>query len=285
LRIPGHDAADSTSSRRSNGKGLEKMRFRPCIDLHLGKVKQIVGGTLDQETQGPATNFESERPAKWYAELYRQDNLTGGHIIRLGSGNSQAARAALAAWPDGMQIGGGIRLDNAIQWLEAGAAAVILTSWVFRNGIVDEQRIQQLVHLIGRQHLVLDLSCRRRSNDYYIVTDRWQTYTQEKITFQLLDRLSRYCSEFLIHAVDVEGRCQGIETPLVALLGQWQVIPITYAGGIHAPTDLETIARLGQGRLDFTVGSALDIFGGHGLKYRDLTRQFGPEIDGVDHQQ
>lgn len=257
------------------------MQFRPCIDLHQGKVKQIVGGTLvnddNEDQQRLTTNFESERPAQWYARQYCQDKLAGGHVIRLGQGNTEAARAALAAWPGGLQIGGGITLDNAQNWLDAGASAVILTSWVFHNGAVDEARLKQLSHRIGPRRLVLDLSCRRRGNHYFIVTNRWQTFTREKISFQLLDHLARYCTEFLIHAVDVEGRCQGIEEPLVSLLGRWSGIPVTYAGGIHSYADLDIIETAGQGRLDFTVGSALDIFGGHGLAYNDLVRQYGPE--------
>jgi phosphoribosylformimino-5-aminoimidazole carboxamide ribotide isomerase len=253
------------------------MLFRPCIDLHQGKVKQIVGGTLDNDGQHHlTTNFESEKPAQWYARQYSEDKLTGGHVIRLGSGNTEAARAALAAWPNGLQIGGGITLDNASEWLDAGASAVILTSWVFHHGTVDETRLKQLADRIGSRCLVLDLSCRRRDNDYYIVTNRWQTFTREKISFRLLDHLARYCAEFLIHAVDVEGRCQGIEGPLVSLLGQWSGIPVTYAGGIHSYEDLDIIENSGQGRLDFTVGSALDIFGGHGLVYKDLVQRYGP---------
>lgn len=253
------------------------MQFRPCIDLHQGKVKQIIGGTLDnRDNQCPTTNFVSEKPARWYARQYRKDNLTGGHVIRLGPGNTEAARAVLAAWPGGLQIGGGITLDNAAYWLDAGASAVILTSWIFHHGTVDENRLKQLTDIIGTHRLVLDLSCRRRGKDYYIVTNRWQTFTREPITFQLLDHLSRYCAEFLIHAVDVEGRCQGIENALVSLLGRWDGIPITYAGGIHSYADLDIIDKLGQGCLDFTVGSALDIFGGTGLSYRQLVQHYGP---------
>jgi phosphoribosylformimino-5-aminoimidazole carboxamide ribotide isomerase len=253
------------------------MRFRPCIDLHNGRVKQIVGGTLsDAPGQGPRTNFETDRPAEWFAELYRRDNLTGGHIIQLGPGNEAAARAALAAWPGGLQIGGGITLDNAAQWLEAGAQAVIVTSWIFHHGTLDQARLSALTQRIGRERLVLDLSCRRRDNTYFIVTDRWQTFTQEQIRPSLLDRLATQCAEFLIHAVDVEGLCRGIETELVQILGQWEGVPVTYAGGIHNLADLETIDRLGRGRIDFTVGSALDIFGGGGLVYADLAQRFGP---------
>ncbi len=251
------------------------MRFRPCIDIHQGVVKQIVGSTLGDDDR-PVTNYEADKPPAWFASRYRQDGLTGGHIIKLGPGNTGAAREALAAWPGGMQIGGGIHLDNAAGWLEDGAAAVIVTSWVFHQGRVDEDRLKELAARVGKNRLVLDLSCRRRDGDYYIVTDRWQTFTTERIRPQLLDRLSRYCFEFLIHAADVEGRCRGIETELVSLLGRWGGIPVTYAGGIHNNDDIRTIDALGNGCLDFTVGSALDIFGGTGLVYADLVARYGP---------
>ena len=252
------------------------MRFRPCIDLHQGKVKQIIGGTLDDKDTGRLqTNFEAEKPAQWYALRYRQDQLTGGHIIQLGSGNQEAAKAALAAWPLGMQIGGGINLDNAGEWLDAGASAVIVTSWVFHDGKVDEDRLARLSKKVGPERLVLDLSCRRRGDDYYIVTNRWQTFTEERIDPRLLDHLSQYCTEYLVHAVDVEGRCQGIEIPLVELLGKWAQLPITYAGGIHSMEDIRLIGQLGGDGIDFTVGRALDIFGGNGLRYADLVGAFG----------
>lgn len=256
------------------------MRFRPCIDLHQGKVKQIVGGTLsDVDEESVRTNFEAHKPAQWFAQLYRQDGLTDGHIIQLGPGNQQAAEAALAAWPGGMQLGGGVTLDNATAWLNAGAAAVIVTSWVFHDGTVDEDRLKRLSRLVGPERLVLDLSCRRRNGDYFIATNRWQTFTQETITPRLLDHLSPYCAEYLIHAVDVEGRCQGIETALVTQLGKWAGLPMTYAGGIHSQADILAIRRLGQGCIDFTVGSALDIFGGQGLRYQDLAQCYGPDGD------
>jgi phosphoribosylformimino-5-aminoimidazole carboxamide ribotide isomerase len=254
------------------------MRFRPCIDLHQGKVKQIVGGTLsDENADVLETNFEAHKPARWYADLYRQDRLAGGHVIQLGSGNETSAREALMAWPGGLQLGGGVTAENAPDWLDAGAAAVIVTSWVFHDGTVDQERLERLSQTIGPRNLVLDLSCRRREDGYYIVTNRWQTFTREKITPPLLDRLSRFCCEYLIHAVDVEGRCRGIETDLVALLGQWDGLPITYAGGIHAMEDIHAIEHMGRGRIDFTVGSALDIFGGQGLRYAELVRSFGAE--------
>jgi phosphoribosylformimino-5-aminoimidazole carboxamide ribotide isomerase len=251
------------------------MRFRPCIDLHRGIVKQIVGGTL-RDAGSPETNFTADRPAEWFAALYRRDNLTGGHVIQLGPGNAAAARAALAAWPGGLQIGGGITADNAAAWIDAGASHVIVTSHVFHDGQVDENRLQRLAAVVGRRRLVLDLSCRRRGADYFVVTDRWQTFTREAIRPGLLDRLTGFCDEFLVHGVDVEGRCRGIESDLVARLGRWVSIPCTYAGGISGTADIEAIETLGRGRLDFTVGSALDIFGGRKLCYRDLVERYGP---------
>jgi len=248
------------------------MKFRPCIDLHQGVVKQIVGSTLTDGDDSPQTNFQAEKPARWFAELYRKDNLTGGHVIQLGAGNDQAASEALMAWPDGLQIGGGITQDNCASWIDKGAAAVIVTSYVFHDGVIDKDRLTKLSEKVGKQRLVLDLSCRKKGDDYLVVTNRWQTFTQEKVCFELLGDLSGYCSEFLIHAVDVEGMCRGIETPLVELLGRWAGIPVTYAGGIRSMDDINTIGVLGNGNIDYTVGSALDIFGGAHLKYEDLVR-------------
>lgn len=253
------------------------MRFRPCIDLHDGVVKQIVGATLSAgEANGLKTNFQTQKPAGWFADLYRRDNLTGGHLIRLGRGNAAAARSALSRWPGGMQVGGGIDVDNASQWLDAGASHVIVTSWVFHEGQIHMARLGELRQKIGKTRLVLDLSCRKRGHDYLIATNRWQTLTDEVVTHRLMDRLSEYCDEFLIHAVDVEGRCAGIETDLVAYLGGWEGRPVTYAGGISSQKDIDLIATLGNERIDFTVGSALDIFGGTGLRYKDLARRYGP---------
>ncbi len=251
------------------------MKFRPCIDLHLGVVKQIVGATLsDKDKKSIKTNFTADKPAHWFARLYCRDALTGGHVIMLGPGNAKAARAALKAWPGGMQIGGGITIDNAQDWLNQGASAVIVTSWVFHDGTVDEKRLKQLVERIGKKRLVLDLSCRRQAEGYRIVTNRWQTFTDEMITPALLDHLAGFCDEFLVHAVDMEGRCQGIETPLVKLLGQWAQIPVTYAGGIHTMEDIKIIENLGRGAVDFTIGSALDLFGGTGFSYAELAGRF-----------
>lgn len=253
------------------------MKFRPCIDLHQGVVKQIVGSTLKDGPDVPETNFTAEKPARWFAEQYKDDHLTGGHVIQLGPGNEEAAMAALSAYPGGLQIGGGIDGDNCSAWLDRGASHVIMTSWVFHDGVVDKQRLQFLYKKIGKHRLVLDLSCRKKGDDYIIVTNRWQTFTQEKVSFRLLDELSFFCDEFLIHAVDVEGLCRGIEEPLVKLLGSWAGIPVTYAGGIRSMDDIDTIRSLGNGKIDFTVGSALDIFGGSYLAYRDMVKYNGSE--------
>ncbi|MGO8677790.1 MAG: phosphoribosylformimino-5-aminoimidazole carboxamide ribotide isomerase [Limisphaerales bacterium] len=243
--------------------------FRPCIDLHEGKVKQIVGGTLEAGPGRLQTNFVSERSAAWYASLYRRDGLAGGHVILLGPGNEAEARAALEAYPGGLQLGGGVNLENALAWLQAGASHVIVTSWVFRHARLDWDRLRQLVAAIGKERLALDLSCRRRGDDYFVVTDRWQHFTELAITRETLANLGAWCAEFLVHAADVEGLCRGIDPELVARLGEWSPIPVTYAGGANSLADLETVTRLGRGRVDLTIGSALDIFGGAGVRYAE----------------
>ena len=243
--------------------------FRPCIDLHEGKVKQIVGGSLQDSGAGLRTNFVSERPASWFAELYRRDQLTGGHVIQLGAGNEAAAREALAAYPGGLHLGGGVNLDNARGWLDAGASHVIVTSWVFRDGQLDFDRVRALVKAIGKERLVLDLSCRQRDGDYWVVTDRWQKFTEFKVNQDALARLAVYCAEFLVHAVDVEGLCQGVDLTLVEHLARWSPIPVTYAGGARALADLEEVTWASSGRVHLTIGSALDIFGGNGVRYED----------------
>jgi phosphoribosylformimino-5-aminoimidazole carboxamide ribotide isomerase len=244
--------------------------FRPCIDLHEGKVKQIVGGTLGEA--GLRTNFVSEKPAAWFAELYRRDDLPGGHVIMLGAGNEIEALAALKIFPGGLHLGGGVNASNARGWLEAGASHVIVTSWVFREGRVDWARLQELVKTIGKEKLVLDLSCRKRGEDYLVVTDRWQKFTDLVVNAETLKKFSACCAEFLIHAVDVEGLCRGIDGELVEKLGQWSPIPMTYAGGASSLADLETVTRLGDGKVNLTIGSALDIFGGSGVKYADCVK-------------
>lgn len=243
--------------------------FRPCIDLHDGKVKQIVGGSLQDSGAGLRTNFVSERPAAWFAELYRRDGLQGGHVIQLGPGNEAAARAALGAYPGGLHLGGGVNLDNARGWLEAGASHVIVTSWVFRDGRLDFDRVQALVAAIGKERLVLDLSCRQRAGEYWVVTDRWQKFTEFTVSEAALARLAGHCAEFLVHAVDVEGLCQGVDLALVEKLAKWSPIPVTYAGGARSLADLEAVTQAGQGRVHLTIGSALDIFGGTGVRYAE----------------
>ena len=246
------------------------MKFRPCIDLHHGRVKQIVGSTLsDQHQESLTTNFASDQPASHYAAMYKADGLYGGHVIMLGPGNEGAAAGALQAFPQGLQVGGGITPDNAAHWLDQGASAVIVTSAVFKDGVVHEDRLAEMVRSVGREHLVLDLSCRKRGDDYYIVTDRWQRFTEVTISQESLEYFANHCAEFLIHAVDVEGKCAGIEEELTALLGCWSPIPTTYAGGVKNLGDLYRVKELGQNRLDATIGSALDIFGGTGITYAE----------------
>ena len=243
--------------------------FRPCIDLHEGKVKQIVGGTLGAGEGGLRTNFVSDRSAGWYAELYKRDGLRGGHVIMLGPGNDAAAREALGAFRSGLQVGGGINAENAQSWLDAGASHVIVTSWVFREGRIDRTRLAELVKSVGKQRLVLDLSCRKRAGEYVVVTDRWQNFTNTIVSAETLKDLAQSCAEFLVHAVDVEGLCRGVDMTLVEKLAHWSPIPITYAGGARSIEDLESVDLAGKGRVDLTIGSALDIFGGKGVRYED----------------
>ena len=251
------------------------MRFRPCIDLHDGKVKQIVGSTLGEEPSSLRTNFSSPHPPSFYVDLYRRDNLYGGHVIMLGPGNEAAAMEALAAWPGGMQLGGGITAANAAHWLERGASHVIVTSWIFHDGQVDLDRLEELALLVGKNRLVLDLSCRWRENGYYVVTDRWQRFTSLRLDSRSLAELGVCCDEFLIHAVDVEGTCTGLDERLLHLLADASPLPTTYAGGIATMADMELVQRLGAGRIDATVGSALDIFGGTGISYQELVAFHG----------
>jgi phosphoribosylformimino-5-aminoimidazole carboxamide ribotide isomerase len=248
----------------------KEMKFRPCIDLHDGQVKQIVGSTLiDGRPEDVKTNFSTDKSPAWFADLYRSDNLVGGHVIKLGPGNDHAAEEALAAWPGGMQVGGGITAENACEWLDRGASHVIVTSYVFKDGRIDGGRLKKLVGTVGRKKLVLDLSCRKRGEEYYIVTDRWQKFTDVPIGPEILGRLSESCDEFLIHAADVEGKCDGVEVKLVRKLADWCPIPATYAGGIRDIGDMQLIQDLGKNRLDLTIGSGLDIFGGATISYKD----------------
>lgn len=261
------------------------MKFRPCIDIHNGRVKQIVGGTLsDVKESELVENFVSNKSAADYAKLYKQDNLTGGHVIILNSADSEhyeasknQALSALSAYPQGLQIGGGINDENARHFIEAGASHVIVTSFVFHEGEVHYDNLRSLVSAVGKSRLVLDLSCRRRDGGYYIVSNRWQTFTDVQVNAKNLAKLALYCDEFLIHAVDAEGRQAGIDEDLVRLLADWGGLPITYAGGVGTYADIERLKIAGQGRLDVTVGSALDLFGGP-LSYERIVKDYGADF-------
>lgn len=237
--------------------------FRPCIDLHQGKVKQIVGGSLND--QGADTNYVSPYDAAYYAKLYREHQLQGGHVIALGPGNKEEAIKALSAWPQGLQFGGGVNNDNAAEFLEAGASHLIVTSYLFEGGQLSSDRLENIKRETGRERLVLDLSCRRTEAGWHIATDRWQTVTNTAITKATLTELAGHCAEFLIHAADVEGLQAGIDQELVKLLGEITTIPVTYAGGARSLEDLQLVKQLSNGRVNLTIGSALDIFGGQGV--------------------
>lgn len=246
-------------------------RFRPCIDLHNGSVKQIVGGTLTDDGADLRTNFVADHPAEWFATKYRQDGLRGGHVIKLGPGNDAAARAALAAYPGGLQIGGGITPENAEEWLSFGASHVIVTSVLFDSeGRFRRSVLRELVDRVGSEHIVLDLSCRRTRDGWVVAMNRWQTLTELSVTPATLSMLAGSCDEFLIHAADVEGKCSGIDRELVSMLGSWRGCPMTYAGGIATIADFDLIESLSGGTIDATVGSALDLFGGNGVRYDEL---------------
>lgn len=249
-------------------------KFRPCIDLHCGCVKQIVGGTLREDGAGLETNFESPHSPGHYAELYKRDGLSGGHVIKLGPGNDAAAREALAAYPGGLQLGGGIRADNAEAWLRAGASHVIATSWLFDEwGHFLPDRLSQLAAAAGRERLVVDLSCRAVPEQGWVVAmNRWQTLTDLPLTSEVLAALAGSCAEFLVHAADVEGKCQGIDTDLVEFLGRNATIPVTYAGGAESFEAFGQVEQLSDGRVDLTIGSALDLFGGSAVHYADCVR-------------
>jgi len=267
------------ANRKENAKvdfAEEKMKFRPCIDIHNGKIKQIVGGSLCDAGNKAKENFVAEQDGAYYANFYKKDGLKGGHIILLNAVDSEYYEAtknqallALSTYPGGFQIGGGITDQNAEFYLNHGASHVIVTSFVFKNGVVNYENLKRIYRVTGKERLVLDLSCRKKEGDYYIVTDRWQKFTDEKITLELLEQLSSYCSEFLIHAVDVEGKANGIEKPLVQMLGNWGKIPITYAGGVGSFEDLKMLRTLGKNHLDVTIGSALDLFGGR-MSYQSV---------------
>lgn len=245
------------------------MKFRPCIDIHNGQVKQIVGGSLLDQGDQAVENFAATQEAEYFADMYKKDGLTGGHVILLNPASSkyyaktkEQALKALRAYPEGLQIGGGITAENAAEYIEAGASHVIVTSYVFKNGEIQWENLENLCAAVGKEHVVLDLSCRKKDDKYYIVTDRWQTFTNVVLDEAILEKLSGYCDEFLVHGVDVEGKASGIESELIEILSKETKIPVTYAGGISSLEDLEKIREIGKGKIDFTIGSALDLFGG-----------------------
>lgn len=246
------------------------MEFRPCIDIHNGSVKQIVGSSLCDQNDAAQENFVAKQDAAFFARLYQEYRIQNGHIILLNPVSSsyynetkKQAFMALAAYPGGLQVGGGITPDNAGEFLDAGASHVIVTSYVFKEGRIEYDKLNELVKKVGKDKLVLDLSARVKDDRYYIVTDRWQKYTEVELTEATLETLSSYCDEFLVHAVDVEGKANGIEEALAKLLGDWGKIPVTYAGGVHNFDDLRKLKELGHGRVHVTIGSALELFGGH----------------------
>lgn len=248
-------------------------QFRPCIDLHNGKVKQIVGGTLNDSGEGLQENFVSDQSAADFAKQYQADKLTGGHVIQLGEGNQAAAEAALKSYPNALQLGGGVNLINAATWLEKGASHVIVTSYLFDDqGHFQWKKLQELEAEVGKKHLVLDLSCRRTEEGWTVAMNRWQTLTDLNITHKHLNDLAHHCDEFLIHAADVEGLCGGVDSELISYLAAWSGIPMTYAGGVGSMQDVEHVASISKGKLDLTVGSALDIFGGSQIAYKELVQ-------------
>ena len=252
-------------------------KFRPCIDLHDGKVKQIVGSSLSDSGAGLKTNFETDRSSAWFAELYKKDGIKGGHVIMLGKGNESAAKDALSAHPGGLQVGGGINAQNAMEYIQAGASHVIVTSWIFPEGKLDRARLDELVKTVGKEHLILDLSCKRTGivdgiPQWKIATNRWQTIIDIEITKETLEDLAQCCDEFLIHAADVEGKQQGMDDDLIRFLAENSPIPVTYAGGAKSLEDLEHCKEISNGKIDLTIGSALDLFGGKGVKYDDCVK-------------
>jgi len=249
------------------------MAFRPCIDLRAGRVVQIVGGTLTDDGAQTVTNYVSDRAAADFAALYRRDTLGGGHVIMLGPGSEDAARSALAAYPGGLQIGGGVTPENAAGWLDAGASHVIVTSYLFSNGVFAPDRLRAMTEAVGRPRLVVDLSCRRTPEGaYHVATDRWRTLTATRLSAATIALFEASCAELLIHAADIEGKCEGIDGELVKLLSQWVSLPTTYAGGARHLGDIARVEQLSGGKLDLTIGSALDIFGGSLVRYEDAAR-------------
>ena len=250
------------------------MEFRPCIDIHNGKVKQIVGGSLVDQGNQAKENFVSEQDGAFYARLYKESGLKGGHIILLNPVGSEyyeedckQALSALEEYPGGLQVGGGITDANGQYFLNHGASHVIVTSYVFKDGKINYENLKKMVVAVGKEHLVLDLSCRKKKMEngeeaYYVVTDRWQKFTDTPLTLEVLEELSQYCDEFLVHAVDVEGKANGVELDLIKMLADFTRCSVTYAGGVGSFGDLELLKKVGKNKVNVTIGSSLDLFGG-----------------------
>ncbi|CAD6456774.1 3eacd24d-7f4d-4740-8e40-7b21e4ba5a44 [Sclerotinia trifoliorum] len=249
-------------------------KFRPCIDLHSGQVKQIVGGTLTTASSDLKTNYVSKLPAGHFAKLYKESGLTGAHVIMLGPGNEEAAKEAVGEWENGLQVGGGITNENAKQWIDWGAERVIITSFLFPNGKFSQERLDSVLEALGgdKERLVIDLSCRKRDDTWFVAMNKWQTITDMEVNETSIKSLEPYCSEFLIHAADNEGLQKGIDEQLVKKLAQWCSIPVTYAGGGRNLQDLDYVKRLSDGKVDLTIGSALDVFGGSGVTFDECVQ-------------
>jgi len=243
-------------------------------------VKQIIGGSLSDIQDQAEENFTARQDAGWFAGLYKKDGLKGGHIILLNgvdspffSATKKQAMLALEAYPKGLQIGGGITAENAKEYIDAGASHVIVTSYIFQDGCFLKKNLEKLVEVVGRKHIIIDLSCRKRDGAYYVVTNRWQQFSKEKLTVLWMEVLAEYCDGFLVHGVDVEGKSAGMEVELVRLLSRFTKRPVTYAGGIGSLKDLKKFEEESKGRLDFTIGSALDIFGGN-ISYGEIAMKY-----------
>lgn len=247
------------------------MQFRPCIDLHDGKVKQIVGSTLGYHDQQVVENFVATHDASYYAKMFQKDKLIGGHVIMLGEGNEEAALQALHTYKGALQVGGGITAKNAAKYIHAGASHVIVTSYVFHDGSFDEERLQQLIDTVGKEHIVIDLSCRKRDGKWFVMTNKWTTFSDFEVNASSIQMIEQHCDELLIHAVDVEGKRAGMQEDLVRDLSTWTSIPTTYAGGIRSLEDVKKFQQISKGNLHFTIGSALDIFGGD-LRYEEVVQ-------------
>ena len=251
------------------------MKFRPCIDLHNGSVKQIVGGTLTDQNN-PKVNFFSDYSPSFFAKMFADYNLQGGHIIKLGANNDEAAKEAIKAWPKGLQIGGGITIDSAKEWLNLGASKVIITSCVFEKNNLNIKKLEKIVEEVGRENITLDLSCRKKEEKYFVVTNKWQTFTDLEVEKKSLQMLSEYCSEFLIHSVDLEGLMSGIDINLINIIKE-SPLQCVYAGGVHSFEDLDIIKEIGKDKIDVTIGSALDIYGGN-LKFKEIINYFNQKL-------